>query len=132
MYLVTSIPIIPPPWKKDIYIYFIHIYIHVYFLCGRKIFAIIIFALFVSFGFWSYFFPSCSCLPSQSFKILGFVHEPFEHLWCPTYSLLSSYVSRKQFPKENLFIVFGVKLRILLHFPVSGSGYLFPDFVLGI
>ena len=36
------------------------------------------------------------------------------------------------FLKKTLFLVFGVKLRILLHFPVGGSAYLFPDLVLGI
>ena len=36
------------------------------------------------------------------------------------------------FLEKNLFIVFGVKLRILLHFPVGGSAYLFLDLVLGI
>ena len=90
MYLLTSISIVPPPWKTKIYIYFLR---------GHTIFAII-FAFFVSFGFWSHY-RSFLLLSSLSFKIRGFVNEPFEHLCCLTYSLLSSYVSRKQFPKEN-------------------------------
>ena len=36
------------------------------------------------------------------------------------------------FLKKTLFIAFGVKLRILLHFLVGGFAYLFPDLVLGI
>ena len=66
---------------------------------GHKIFAII-FAPFVSFGFWSHFL-SFLFLPSLSFKKCGFVHEPFEHFCHLTYGLLS----RKQFPKEN-FVYF--------------------------
>ena len=55
------------------------------------------------------FFPSCSCFPSQSFQIHGFVHEPFEHLCCLTYSLLSSYIHQESnFLKKTLFTVFGV------------------------
>ena len=70
------------------------------FLRCRKSFAIVIFALFVSFGFWNHFL-SFLFLPSLSFNIHGFVHEPFEYLCCLAYGLLSSDVSRKQFPKEN-------------------------------
>ena len=73
--------------------------IYIYFLRGYTILGLI-FALFVSFGFWSHFL-SFLFLPSLSFKICGFVHEPFENFCHLTYSLLSSYVSRKQFPKEN-------------------------------
>ena len=36
------------------------------------------------------------------------------------------------FLKKTLFIVFGVKLRILVYFPVGGSACLFPDLALGI
>ena len=36
------------------------------------------------------------------------------------------------FLKKTLFIVFGVKLRILLYFPVGGFTYLFSDLALGI
>ena len=52
------------------------------FLRGLKIFAIIC-ALFVSFGFWSHYL-SFLFLSSLSFKIHGFVHEPFEHFCCLT------------------------------------------------
>ena len=94
-----------------------------YSLCGRKIFAIT-FALFVSFGFWSHFL-SFLFLPSLSFKIDGFVHEPFEHLCCLTYGLL---LQESNFLKKTLCIVFGVKLRILQHLPVGGSAEAYEGF----
>ena len=102
-----------------------------YFLGGHKIFAIS-FALFISFAFWSHFL-SYLFLPSLSVKIRGFVHEAFEHFCRLTYDLLSSKSQESNFLKKFLFLVFGtVLLRILLHFPVSGSAYLFPALVLGI
>ena len=66
-----------------------------YFHCGPKMF-VRIFAVFVSFGIWGHFL-SFLFLSSLSFKICGFVHEPFEHFCHLTYSLLS----RKQFPRES-------------------------------
>ena len=89
----------------------------------KKIFSLwsqnfaIIFALFVSFGFWSHFL-SFLFLPSLSFKVHGFMHESFEHLCCLTYIVM--YQENNSL-KKTLFNVFGLKLRILLHFPVGGS-----------
>ena len=59
-------------------------------------------------------------LPSLAFKICGFVHAPFEHFCHLTYGLLLMS-QESNFLKKTLFIVFGVKLRILLHFPLGGS-----------
>ena len=80
-----------------------------YFLRDQNIFAII-FALLISFGFQSFSF-SVSCLSSLSTSTASHrVH----------YQAMSQ---ESYFLKKTLFIVSGVKVRILLHFPVGGSAY---------
>ena len=100
---VTSTPIAPPPWKKK------RKEKERYFQCGHKIFAII-FAPFVSFGFWSHFFPSCSCLPCP-LKYVVLCMSPLN----TSANWHTVYYQESNFLKKTLFIVFGVKLRILLH-----------------
>ena len=77
------------------------------------------------------FFPSCSCLPCP-LKYLVLCMSPLNTCAAQHTVYYQAMSQESNFYKENLFIVFGVKLRILLHFPVGGSAYLIPDFVLGI
>ena len=60
------------------------------------------------------------------------MHEPLNTCAASRTVYYQATSQESNFLKETLFIVFGVKLRILLHFPVGGSAYLFPDLVLGI
>ena len=100
---VTSTPIAPPPWKKK------RKEKERYFQCGHNIFAII-FAPFVSFGFWSHFFPSCSCLPCP-LKYVVLCMSPLN----TSATWHTVYYQESNFLKKTLFVLFGVKLRILLH-----------------
>ena len=118
MYLVTSIPIVPPPWKKKIFS------VVTQFL---QQFLLSLFPLV----FGVIFFPSCSCLPCP-LKYMVSCMSPLNTCaaWHTVYYQVMYQENNSV--KKTLFIVFGLKLRILLHFPVGGSAYLFPNFVLGI
>ena len=65
------------------------------------------------------FFPSCSCFPCP-LKYVVLCMSPLNicAAWRTVYYQATSQESN--FLKKTLFIVFGVKLRILLHFPVGG------------
>ena len=97
MYLVTAIgPNHTSPMEKKLY-----------FLCGHTIFAIIIFAFLVSFGFWNHFFPSCSCLPCPlKYMVLCMSHLNICAAWHTVYYQAMSQESN--FLKKTLFIVFDV------------------------